>query len=102
MTLEVALKAMLADADKWQTMSEQLSTMEGSVTSLRTWEQSFTFAGGEVSAAYDEFCETVRALVAGGSQKIATASDTLEHVHAVFSGTDQNAKDELLAKWQWL
>lgn len=102
MSFEVAMKALLADADRWSDTATELTTASNSATALTLPAQSFSFAGGDAAAAYEELRSFVQGFLSDGSAKAAGAASALTHVHEVYASTDENVQDALRSKWQAL
>jgi membrane-bound lytic murein transglycosylase MltF len=102
MSFEVAMRALLADADRWNAISEQLTTVSSGTSGLYLSSSAFSFAGGDAAAAYEEVRTFVQEFCTAGATKTKGAADALEHVHDVYSSTDEAAKAALEEKWKWL
>lgn len=102
MSFEVAMKALLADSDRWSGISKSLSAMSADTADLVLSDNAFSFAGGDAAAAYEQVRSFVQDYLTDGAGKVQGAADTLGHVHAVYAGTDEAAKARLEEKWKWL
>lgn len=102
MSFEVAMKALLADADRWTSTSEDLTTASSAAAALTVPDQSFSFAGGEAATAYEELRSFVQGFLSDGSAKASGAAAALSHVHQVYAASDESAKAELEQKWKAL
>jgi hypothetical protein len=102
MSFEVAMKALIADADRWNGISESLSNMSGDCGGLALPDSAFSFAGGDAAAAYEQVRSFVQGFVSDGAEKTKGAADALKEVHRTYRGTDEAAKAALEEKWKWL
>jgi hypothetical protein len=102
MSFEVAMKALLADADRWSATATELTTASGSAAALTVPVQSFSFAGGDAAAAYEDLRSFVQDYLSDGAAKTKGAAAALTHVHQVYASADENAQSALHSKWQAL
>jgi hypothetical protein len=102
MSFEVAMKALLADADRWSATADELTTAAGAAAALTVPAQSFSFAGGDAASAYEELRSFVQDYLSDGATKTKGAATALTHVHQVYASADENAQSELRSKWQAL
>jgi hypothetical protein len=102
MSFEVAMKALLADADRWSATADELTTAADTAAALTLPPQSFSFAGGDAATAYEDLRSFVQDFLTDGATKTQGAASALTHVHQVYASTDENAQSALRSKWQAL
>ncbi|MGZ6745717.1 MAG: hypothetical protein ACXVEJ_09155 [Nocardioides sp.] len=102
MSFEVAMKALLADADRWGATGDALSGASHSAAALHLPDQAFSFAGGDAAAAYESLRSFVQDYLSDGAGKAHGAARALRHVHHVYAGSDEAARSALEQKWKAL
>jgi hypothetical protein len=102
MSFEIAMQALLADANRWDAASDRLSRVSTDTGQLYLSPGSFSFAGGDAHSAYEEVREFVRDLTSSGSGETSGAAQALREVHQYYRSADQSTRDEMQARWQWL
>lgn len=101
MSFQTSMHALSADATKWSETSDMLDTASSAAGEMTLTLQDFTFAGGEVLAAYEEMRSFVQDYLTTGSKETDGAASALREVRRTYEGSDEGAKRSIESKWQW-
>jgi hypothetical protein len=66
MTFQTSMNALSADAARWSETSDMLDTASSAAGDMTLRLEDFTFAGGDVLAAYEEMRSFVQDYLTGG------------------------------------
>lgn len=100
MSFEIAMQALTADAGKWDATADMLATAASAAGGLVASEAEFSFAGGDVAAAYESTRAFVQDYLSKGAKEAGGAADALRAVRAAYEGSDTSASNEVMSKWE--
>ena len=101
MSFQTAMRALSADATRWSATSDMLETASSAAAGMTLRDQDFSFAGGDVAAAYESLRAYAQDYLTTGSKETAGAATALVAVRRAYEGSDDASAQEVRSKWHW-